>query len=88
MLLQKIKKLNVKKLCPLHGPILKENISSYVEKYDIWSSYKSESEGIFIACCSIHGNTMQVAEKLKGTTCRSMDTSCPDQLAKAITESL
>ena len=52
-------------ICPLHGPILRDKLSHYIEKYDIWSSYKSESEGIFIACCSIHGNTMQVAEKLK-----------------------
>ncbi len=65
MLLQKIKKLNVKKLCPLHGPILKENISSYVEKYDIWSKYESETRGIFIACASIHGNTYNAVKELE-----------------------
>ena len=63
--LKKASNLEIKMICPLHGPILKDNLSHYIEKYDIWSSYKSESEGIFIACCSIHGNTMQVAEKLK-----------------------
>ena len=64
-ILKKASNLEIKTICPLHGPILKDNLSHYIEKYDIWSSYKSESEGIFIACCSIHGNTMQVAEKLK-----------------------
>ena len=65
MLLQKIMKLNVKKLCPLHGPILKENISSYVEKYDIWSKYEAETKGIFIACASIHGNTYNAVKELE-----------------------
>ena len=65
MLLQKIKKLNVKILCPLHGPILKEDISSYVEKYDIWSKYEAETKGIFIACASIHGNTYNAVKELE-----------------------
>ena len=65
MLLQKIKKLNVKMICPLHGPILKENISSYVEKYDIWSKYEAETKGIFIACASIHGNTYNAVKELE-----------------------
>ena len=65
MLLQKIKKLNVKMICPLHGPILKENISKYVEKYDIWSKYESETKGIFIACASIHGNTYNAVKELE-----------------------
>lgn len=63
--LKKARNLDIRMICPLHGPILRDKLSHYIEKYDIWSSYKSESEGIFIACCSIHGNTMQVAEKLK-----------------------
>ena len=65
MLLQKIKKLNVKMICPLHGPILKEDISSYVEKYDIWSKYEAETKGIFIACASIHGNTYNAVKELE-----------------------
>jgi flavorubredoxin len=64
-LLKKVANLDIKTVCPLHGPILKENLSYYIEKYDIWSSYKSESEGVLIACASIHGNTMKVAEKMK-----------------------
>ena len=51
-------------ICPLHGPILKENLAYYINKYDIWSSYKPENEGIFIACASIHGNTKKVSDKI------------------------
>ncbi len=51
-------------ICPLHGPILKENLSHYINKYDIWSSYKPESEGVFIAYASIHGNTANAAKEL------------------------
>jgi flavorubredoxin len=63
--LKKVSNLDIKTICPLHGPILKENLAHYIEKYDIWSSYKPESEGVFIAVASIHGNTMKVAEKMK-----------------------
>ena len=44
-------------ICPLHGPILKENLEYYIGKYNTWSSYVAENEGIFIAYASIHGNT-------------------------------
>ena len=63
-LLKKASTLDIKTICPLHGPILKENLSYYINKYDLWSSYTPEDEGIFIACASIHGNTKTVAEKL------------------------
>lgn len=63
-LLKKASTLDIKMICPLHGPILKENLEHYIGKYDIWSSYKPESEGVFIACASIHGNTLKAAEKL------------------------
>ena len=63
--LKKAASLDIKMICPLHGPILKEDLGHYINKYDIWSSYKPESEGVFIACSSIHGNTMKVAEELK-----------------------
>ncbi len=52
-------------ICPLHGPILKENLSHYIEKYDIWSKYEVESEGVYIACATIHGNTLNACKKLK-----------------------
>ena len=65
MLLKKVASLDIKIICPLHGPILKENLSNYIEKYDIWSSYKPENDGVFIAYASIHGNTEKVAQKIK-----------------------
>lgn len=64
-LLKKVATLDVKIICPLHGPILKENLEHYIEKYDIWSSYKPEDDGVFIACASIYGNTLEAAQELK-----------------------
>ena len=64
-ILKKVASLDVKMICPLHGPILKENLGYYINKYDIWSSYKPEEEGIMIAVASIHGNTMKAAKKLE-----------------------
>ena len=51
-------------ICPLHGPILKENLGYYIGKYDIWSKYEPEDEGILIAYASIHGNTAKAVKKL------------------------
>ena len=51
-------------ICPLHGPILKENLEYYINKYNIWSSYEPEEEGIYIACSSIYGNTLKATEKM------------------------
>ncbi len=64
-LLKKASSLDIQTICPLHGPILRDNLSHYIEKYNIWSKYEVESEGIYIACASIHGNTLNVCEKLK-----------------------
>ncbi len=63
-LLKKAKDLEIKTICPLHGPILKENLEYYIEKYDIWSSYKPEADGVFIAYASIHGNTAEASKYL------------------------
>lgn len=63
-MLKKAATLDIKMICPLHGPILKENLGYYIEKYDIWSSYKPEEDGVFIAYASIHGNTAEVAKVL------------------------
>lgn len=63
-LLKKAAALDIQIICPLHGPVLKENLGYYLEKYDIWSSYSVESEGVFIAYASLHGNTAQAAHKL------------------------
>lgn len=61
-LLKQAAELDIKTICPLHGPILKENLGYYINKYDIWSSYKAEDEGVFIAYASIYGNTKKAAE--------------------------
>ena len=63
-LLKKLSGLDVKMICPLHGPILKENLEYYIGKYDIWSSYKPEDDGVFIAYASIHGNTAKAVNEL------------------------
>ncbi len=64
-LLKKASALEIKTICPLHGPILKENLGYYINKYDIWSSYKEEEKGILIACSSIYGNTLKAVKDLK-----------------------
>jgi flavorubredoxin len=64
-LLKKAAGLDIEKICPLHGPILTENLGYYINLYDIWSSYKPEEEGVLIACASIHGNTKKAALKLQ-----------------------
>jgi len=64
-LLKKAAGLDIAKIYPLHGPMLTENLGYYINKYDIWSSYKPEDKGVFIAYTSIYGNTKNAAEKLK-----------------------
>ena len=62
-LLKKAATLDICMICPLHGPILKEDLAYYIGKYDVWSKYEPEDEGVFIAYASIHGNTAKVAKK-------------------------
>ena len=64
-LLKKAAGLDIAMICPLHGPILKENLGYYLNLYDIWSSYRPEEEGVFLAYASIHGNTAKGALALK-----------------------
>lgn len=64
-LLKKASGLDIALICPLHGPVLKENLGYYLEKYHLWSSYRPEEEGIVIACASIHGHTKEAAKKLE-----------------------
>ena len=72
-LLKKAATLEIEKICPLHGPILTENLGYYLNLYDIWSSYRPEEEGIMIAYTSVYGNTkkavMELKEKLKAKGC-------------------
>lgn len=63
-LLKKASTLDIKMICPLHGPVLKENLGYYLDKYFVWSSYQPEDKGVFIAYASIYGNTKETAEKL------------------------
>ncbi|MCM1180888.1 MAG: FprA family A-type flavoprotein [Clostridium sp.] len=63
-LLKKAAALDIQIICPLHGPILTENLTYYLEKYQTWSSYEPEDQGIFIAYCSLHGNTARAAKQL------------------------
>ena len=62
-LLKKASNLEIKTICPLHGPVLKENLEHYIGKYQTWSSYEPEEDGIFIACSSIYGNTLNAVKK-------------------------
>lgn len=64
-LLKKAATLDIAMICPLHGPILKENLGYYIGKYNTWSSYEPEDDGVLVAYASIHGNTRKAAEKMK-----------------------
>ena len=65
ILLKKAANLDIKTICPLHGPILNENLEYYIGKYNTWSSYTPEDDGVFIAYNSIHGNTRKAVEELE-----------------------
>lgn len=73
-LLKKAAKLDIAAICPLHGPVLTENLGYYLNLYDIWSSYRVESEGVVIAYCSIYGHTKKAVELLADTLTRK---GCP-----------
>jgi len=92
-LLKKAATLDISIICPLHGPILTENLGHYIEKYDIWSSYKVESEGVVIAYTSVYGNTKKAVELLEKTL---LEKGCPkvsvhdlarDDMAEAVEDS-
>ncbi len=72
-LLKKAAGLDIEVICPLHGPVLKENLGYYLNLYNVWSGYQPEEEGIVIAYTSVYGNTrkavMLLAEKLRATGC-------------------
>ncbi len=75
-ILKKAKDLDIHKICPLHGPILKDNLNHYISLYDKWSSYQYEKEGVVIAYTSVYGNTKQavdlLAETLKQNGCQNV----------------
>ena len=73
-LLKKVANLDIQKICPLHGPVLSENLSYYLDIYNTWSSYGVESEGVMIAYTSVYGNTKKAAEILAQ---KLVDKGCP-----------
>ena len=73
-LLKKASSLDIQIICPLHGPILTENLGYYINLYNTWSSYGIESEGVFIAYTSVYGNTKKAAELLKD---KLIEKGCP-----------
>ena len=89
-LLKKAATLDIACICPLHGPILKENLGYYIGLYDTWSKYEVETEGVFIAYASIHGGTKLAAEKMaeilreKGAPKVSIADLCRDDMAEAV----
>ncbi len=89
-LLKKAATLDIACICPLHGPILKENLGYYIDLYDTWSKYEVETEGVFIAYASIHGGTKLAAEKMaeilreKGAPKVSIADLCRDDMAEAV----
>ena len=90
MLLKKLATLDVNMICPLHGPILKEDLGYYIGKYDIWSKYEAEDDGVFIAYSSVYGNTKEAVEELvklleeKGAKKVAVADLARDDLAEAI----
>ena len=89
-LLKKLATLDVACICPLHGPILNENLEYYIGLYDTWSKYEVETDGIFIAYASIHGGTAEAAKKLaeilksKGAPKVSIADLSRDDMAEAV----
>ena len=89
-LLKKAANLDIQIICPLHGPILDENLGYYLEKYDIWSSYRPEEDGVLVAYASIHGNTEKVAKefakilKQKGAKKVAITDLTRDDMAEAV----
>ncbi len=89
-LLKKAAALEIEKICPLHGPILQEDLSYYIGKYKTWTSYEAEDDGVFVAYASIHGNTGKAAEKLgeiltaKGAAKVVVSDLCREDMAEAV----
>ena len=91
-LLKKAANLKIRCICPLHGPILEDNLEFYLKKYDIWSRYEPEEEGIFIAYNSIYGNTRKAVEELaeqlkkRGAKNVILTDLARDDMAKAVSD--
>ncbi|MBO5939198.1 MAG: FprA family A-type flavoprotein [Clostridia bacterium] len=92
-LLAKAKTLDIEIICPLHGPVLSENLGDYLNLYDIWSSYGVESEGVMIAYTSVYGNTkkavLRLAEELRANGCPKVAIAdlARDDMAESVEDS-
>ncbi|MFQ9933792.1 MAG: FprA family A-type flavoprotein [Lachnospiraceae bacterium] len=90
-LLKKAAALDIEAICPLHGPVLRENLPHYIEKYNKWSSYEPEEKGVLVAYASIHGNTKEAALKFadmlkeKGVNVTAMDLT-RDDMSEAVSK--
>ena len=89
-LLKKASALDIRIIAPLHGPVLRENLQYYLDLYRCWSSYGVETDGVFVACASIHGGTSAaaecLAEILRSKGCPKVATAdlCRDDMAEAV----
>lgn len=89
-LLKKAAALDISVICPLHGPVLKENLGYYINLYDIWSSYRPENKGVLIAYTSVYGHTKEavelLAEKLEQLGCEKVTVTdlARDDMAEAV----
>ena len=90
-LLKKAAALDIQTICPLHGPVLKENLAFYLEKYQVWSTYAPEEKGVLVAFGSLHGNTAKAARQIaqmlrdKGETVSLLDLA-RDDMSLALSE--
>ncbi|MGN0162462.1 MAG: FprA family A-type flavoprotein [Candidatus Ornithomonoglobus sp.] len=88
--LKKAAALDINVICPLHGPVLNENLGYYIGLYDTWSKYEPEAEGVFVAHASIHGNTAKAAEEFaeilraKGAKKVAVADVCRDDIAECV----
>ena len=82
-LLKAASALDIQIICPLHGPVLRENLGHYLEKYDLWSSYRPEERGVLIACASIYGHTRDAARLLRDELAKQGQKTVLADLARA-----
>jgi flavorubredoxin len=81
-LLKKASGLEIETICPLHGPFLRGDLSHFLEKYSIWSSYQPESHGVLVAYASIHGNTAEAAKQVAEALTQAGETVVLTDLAR------
>ena len=87
--LKKASALDIRVICPLHGPVLSDNLAYYIGLYDVWSSYKPEKEGVFIAYTSIYGHTKKAVEMLADVLKKKgVDVSCADLAREDMAEAV